>query len=208
MSLQLLPPEGQSLVVAGALISIALNPLLFSLIEPAQRWVLARSDAARRFAQRDDPLAELPASTEAHYLARQVVLVGYGRVGRQIASALREQGVACVVVERNRERVEELRAQGLPAVSGDAAEPVVLVQAHIATAALLVIATPDALGVRQMIQTARTLNPQIQVVVRSHNEEEAQWLQRDGAAQVFVGEQELAQAMLRHVLGAVQTTRP
>ncbi len=203
LSLKLLPPEAQSLIVAGALISIAINPLLFSLAEPAQRWILARSAAAQRHAQRDDPLAELPPSTEARYLARQVVLVGHGRVGRRLAGALREQGIACVVVERNRERVEALRAQGLPAVIGDAADPAVLIQAHIAQAAMLLIATADAVGVRQMIDTARTLNPQVKVAVRTHSDEEAQWLAGEGA-RTFEGEDELAQAMLRHVLGTMQ----
>jgi CPA2 family monovalent cation:H+ antiporter-2 len=200
LSLQLLPPEGQSLIVAGALISIALNPLVFSFIEPIERWILTRSALARRHAQRDDPLAELPASTEEKFLARQVVLVGHGRVGQRIVQALREAGIACVVVDQNRERVEALRAQGVPAVIGDAADPAVLIQAHIAEAALLVIAVPDALGVRQMIETARTLNPQVQVAVRSHHEDEARWLESEGAARVFVGEEELAQAMLRHTM--------
>ena len=204
LSLKLLPPEGQSLIVAGALISIALNPLVFSFIEPIERWILARSAAARRHAQRDDPLAELPAHTEEKFLARQVVLVGHGRVGQRIVAALREAGIACVVIDQHRERVEALRAQGVPAVIGDAAEPAVLIQAHIANAALLVIAVPDALGVRQMIETARTLNPQVQVAVRSHNEDEARWLASEGAARVFVGEEELAQAMLRHTLVTMQ----
>jgi len=205
VSLQLLPPEGQSLIVAGALISIALNPLTFSFVEPLERWILARSELARRHAQRDDPLAELPASTEERYLARQVVLVGHGRVGQRISRALRESGLACVVVDENRERVEEVRAQGLPAVIGDAADPAVLIQAHIADAALLVIAVPDALGVRRMIETARTLNPQVQVAVRSHHEDEARWLASEGGARVFVGEEELAQAMLRHTLATMQS---
>jgi CPA2 family monovalent cation:H+ antiporter-2 len=212
VSLQLLPPESQSLIVAGALISIALNPLTFSLVEPVERWILARSELARRVAQRDDPLAELPASTEDRYLARQVVLVGYGRVGQRIARALREAGIPCVVVDRHRERVEALRAQGWPAVIGDPADPAVLIQAHIAEAALLVIAAPDALGVRQMVDAARTLNPQVQVAVRSHHEDEAKWLATEGGARVFVGEEELAQAMLRHTIATMQAipiiTRP
>jgi monovalent cation:H+ antiporter-2, CPA2 family len=201
VSLKLLPPEGQSLIVAGALVSIAVNPLVFALIEPAQRWIRARSALARRLEQRDDPLAELPASTEERFLARQVVLVGHGRVGRGVAQALRERDVACVVVDQNRERVEALRAEGMAAVCGDAAEPGVLIQAHIARAAMLVIATPDALDVRRMIDTARTLNPSIEVVLRSHNEVEAAWIADDSGARVFVGEQELARAMVGHVLG-------
>jgi CPA2 family monovalent cation:H+ antiporter-2 len=204
MSLKLLPPEGQSLIVAGALFSIALNPLVFSLVEPGSRWMRERSALARRLEQRDDPLAELPEHTEAKYLARQVVLVGYGRVGRLLAQGLHAQGVPVVVAEQNRERVEELRALGLPAVSGDAADPAVLIQAHIAQAALLVIAVPDTLGVRQMIETARTLNPSIQVVVRAPNDEEAGLLETGGAARAFVGERELAQAMLGHALQAVK----
>jgi CPA2 family monovalent cation:H+ antiporter-2 len=203
VSLKLLPPEGQSLIVAGALISIALNPLVFSLIGPGERWIRERSALARRLEQRDDPLAELPSHTEEKYLARQVVLVGYGRVGRRIADALVAHHLPCVVVDQNRERVEELRAQGRPAVFGDAADPAVLIQAHIARAALLVVATPGTVGVLQMIEVARTLNPGIGVVMRSHSEDEAALFERDAAARVFIGEQELAQSMVTHVLGAV-----
>jgi monovalent cation:H+ antiporter-2, CPA2 family len=200
VSLNLLPPEGQSLVLAGALISIALNQLVFKAVEPLQQWILARSPLARKLEARDDPMAELPASTEEKYLSRQVVLVGYGRVGRRIADALAAQHLPFVVVEQNREVVERLRGDGLMAVSGDAAEPVVLVQAHIANARMLVIATPDTLNVRQMINTARTLNPDIEIVVRTHNEAEAKLLESEKAGRIFLGEEELAQSMMRYVL--------
>jgi CPA2 family monovalent cation:H+ antiporter-2 len=200
VSLNLLPPEGQSLVLAGALISIALNQLVFRAVEPLQQWILSRSPLARKLEARDDPMAELPASTEEKYLSRQVVLVGYGRVGRRIADALMAQNLPFVVVEQNREVVERLRGQGLMAVSGDAAEPVVLVQAHIANARMLVIATPDTLNVRQMIAIARTLNPDIEIVVRTHNEAEARLLESENAGKIFLGEEELAQSMMRYVL--------
>jgi CPA2 family monovalent cation:H+ antiporter-2 len=200
VSLNLLPPEGQSLVLAGALISIALNQLVFKAVEPLQQWILAKSPLARKLEARDDPMAELPASTEEKYLSRQVVLVGYGRVGRRIADALKAQHLPFVVVEQNREVVERLRGQGLMAVSGDAAEPVVLVQAHIANARMLVIATPDTLNVRQMINIARTLNPEIEIVVRTHNEAEAKLLESENAGKIFLGEEELAQSMMRYVL--------
>jgi CPA2 family monovalent cation:H+ antiporter-2 len=200
VSLRLLPPEGQSLILAGALISIALNPLLFALLEPARRAILARSASARRLEARDDPLAELPASTDSRYLARQVVLVGHGRVGRQIAQALAAQGIACVVADSNRERVEALRAQGLAAVCGDATEPETLVQAHIAQAQWLVIAIPDLVGVRAMVETARMLNPGVRVLVRCHNEDEAVLLAREPGVQVMLSERALAQAMVQQVL--------
>jgi len=198
--LGLVPREAQSLVVAGALISIALNPLVFRAIEPLQRWLLARSRLARQLAARDDPLAELPLSTDPKYLSQQVVLVGYGRVGRQLARALLEHRVPFVVVEQNRALVEQLRVSGTPAVFGDAALPEVLVQAHVARARMLVIATPDTLGVRQMAAHARLLNPGIELAVRSHNEEEARRLEEELTGTVFVGEHELARAMTRHVL--------
>ena len=200
LSLGLLPKEGMSLVLAGALISIALNPFLFASLAPAGRWLTARSELARRLASRDDPFAELPMSTERRFLEGQVVLVGYGRVGRRIAAALQEHGIAYVVVERNRETVEDLRRRGTAAVSGDAAEPSVLIQAHIAHAAMLVVAIPDPLGVRRMADTARKLNPGIEIVLRTHSEDEHDLLRSEGIGTVFFGEDELAKGMAVHVL--------
>jgi CPA2 family monovalent cation:H+ antiporter-2 len=205
VSLGLLPASGQSLIVAGALISIALNPLVFSVIEPARRWILARSDMARRLDGRSDPYAELPMSTESKYLEGQVVLVGYGRVGRRIAEDMEAAGIPYVVAERNRELVENLRKAGKAAVSGDAAEPAVLIQAHIAHAAMLVVAAPDATQVRQMARTACTLNPGIEIVLRTHSDDEAELLRTDRVGAVFHGEEELARGMSRHVRGRFNT---
>jgi CPA2 family monovalent cation:H+ antiporter-2 len=200
LSLGLVPTEAQSLIVAGALISIALNPFVFTAVEPVRAWVLRRSALARRLESREDPTAALPMSTERKYLEGQVVLVGYGRVGRRIAEALGARGIPFVVAEQNREQVEQLRERGIVAVSGDAAEPEVLVQAHIATAAMLVVAAPDPVKTRQMIEIARMLNPAIEVVLRTHSEEEAMMLRKEDIAQVFFGEEELAKGMASHVL--------
>ena len=200
LSLGLLPAEGMSLVLAGALISIALNPLLFATIEPVRRWILKRSELARSLERREDPYAELPTTTERKYLEGQVVLVGYGRVGRRIANALDVRGIPYVVAEQNRELVENLRKKGMAAVSGNAADPAVLIQAHIANAAMLVVATPDPINVRQMAETARTLNPGIEIVLRTHSDDESQLLRKDGVGTVFFGEEELAKGMTSHVL--------
>jgi len=108
--------------------------------------------------------------------------------------------VPVVVAEQNREIVEALREQGVAAVSGDASEPAVLIQAHIARAWMLVVATPDTFGVRKMAEAARTLNPAIEVIVRSHNEEEAALLEQEQVGTVLLGERALAQAMAAHVL--------
>jgi CPA2 family monovalent cation:H+ antiporter-2 len=200
LSLGLLPAEGVSLVLAGALISIAVNPLLFTTVGPLQRWLLKHSSLIRKLEQRQDPFAELPMVTERKYLEGQVVLVGFGRVGRRIAKALDERGIPYVVAEQNRELVENLRKKGIAAVSGNAADSAVLIQAHIANAAMLVLATPDPLNVRQMATTARTLNPDIEIILRTHSEDESHLLHNDGIGTIFFGEEELAKGMANHVL--------
>ena len=203
-SLGVLPPEAKSLVVAGALLSIAFNPLLFTAVEPARRWIMKTSALARRLEAREDPLAELPMSTDRRYLARQVVLVGYGAVGREIAQALTAREQPFVVVDQNRERIEALRAAGKPAVFGDACEPAVLIQAHIAEAGLLVVAASESTDVRPMIETARTLNPGIPVVVRAPNAEEAELLLREGAHRAVHARGALAEVMTRDVLALIE----
>ena len=200
LQLGLLPKAGMNLVLAAALISIALNPVMFAMIRPLQRWVLERSSFARKLESRDDPYAELPQTTERQYLEGQVVLVGYGRVGRRIAQALTERDIPFVVADQGRETVEGLRKRGLAAVSGDASDPMVLVQAHIANAAMLVVAVPDSMKARQMADTARQLNPGIEIVLRTHGEEESALLRREQLGTVFYGEEELAKGMSRHVL--------
>ncbi len=200
VALKLMPPEGQSLVLACALISIALNSAIFAAMEPLRQWILARSSLARRLELRDDPLAQLPMSTDHRRLSGQVVLVGYGRVGKLIAEALNAANIPFVVAEQNRERVDALRRDGMSAVSGDAATPEVLIQAHIARAAMLVISIPDTVDVRRMVEIARTLNPDIRVALRAHNEEEAELLRRDTGGMVFLAEHELGRGMSVHVL--------
>ncbi|MFO0490788.1 MAG: NAD-binding protein, partial [Curvibacter sp.] len=111
-----------------------------------------------------------------------------------------------VVAEQNREVVDALRKEGIPAVTGDAQTPEVLIQAHVAQAALLVIATPDTVHVRRMVEIARTLNPALQVVLRTHNEEEAQLLRQENMGTVFMGEQELARGMAGHIIAQLQGT--
>ncbi len=203
VSLRLLPVEGQHLILAGALISMALNPLMFQAIEPVQAWIRGRSTLARAMERPSDPLAELPTSVDQARLTGHIVLVGYGRVGRRIGDALTAQGIPIVVAEQNRDTVERLRQQGIPAVSGDAADPAVLVQAHVARARMLVIAVPDTVRARKMVEIARMLRPDIAAVVRVHTEEEETLLHEERIGQVFMGEHELALAMTRHILGRV-----
>ena len=202
-----LPAQGQSLIVAAALLSIALNPLLFSAIEPLRRYLLERSAWARQWEARDDPLAELPGSTEAKYLARHAVLVGHGAVGSRIAATLAEAGVPFVVVDQDRELVGRLRAQGQAAVAGDASDAEVLVQAHAATARLLVVASAEITDARPVIDIARRLNPAVQVVVRAAGADEAERLAADAAPDPLVAvhaREALADVMGRRALALLR----
>jgi len=103
-------------------------------------------------------------------------------------------------VDQHRNLIEALREKGVAAVCGDAADPSTLIQAHIMHASMLVIAAPDAFNVRKMVEIARTLNPAVETVIRTHNETEAMLLQKENIGTVFIGEQELARGMTGHVL--------
>jgi CPA2 family monovalent cation:H+ antiporter-2 len=203
VALNVLPKEGQSLILAAALISIAANSALFAAIDPLQAWLRRRSPWVRRMEARDDPLAQLPQSTDPHLLSGHVVVVGYGRVGRHITNALRDQGRAVVVLEQSRERVMHLRAEGVAAVQGDALTPDALVQAHVARAAQLVLALPDAIDAQRIVSLARLLNGQLLVVIRARSGDEAELLRQSGLGAVFTPEHEVAQAMIRHLNGKV-----
>lgn len=196
-SLGLVPAEATSLVVAGAIVSIALNPLLFSGVEPLRRWVLARSAWARRLEARDDPLAELPAGTPPDALAGQIVLVGHGALGAALREQLGDRPI--VVIDRDREVIEALRAARQAAVLGDAAEAMTLVQAHIAEAAWLVVALADVRGVPALLALARQLNPGLRCAVLAHTDEEMQWLKDAGVSHVLRSQQALAEALARVV---------
>ncbi len=206
VTLNVLPADAQSLILAGALISITLNPLVFAAIEPLQTWIRSRSTLARALERPDDPLAELPMTIDQKRLTGHVVLVGYGRVGRRIGEALTSRGIPIVVAEQNRELVEQLRERGLAAVSGDAAEPAVLIQAHIARARMLVIAIPDSVRAQRMLEIAKMLKPDVMSVIRTRDDdEETQRLHGNGQT-VFSGEHELALSMTRHVIKSYSRT--
>ena len=200
VTLRVLPIEGQNLILAAALISISLNPILFAAIEPAQKWIRSKSTLARALERSDDPLAELPSTVDVETLSGHVLLVGYGRVGRRIAEALGANGIRYVVAEQNREIVERLRERNINAVSGDASDPAVLIQAHVARAGMLVIATPSTLHMRKMVEIARALNPKIEVLLRTHTDEESALLEADRIGKAFMGEHELALAMSQHIV--------
>lgn len=206
VSLGLMDQTAHNLILAGALISIACNSLIFSCLEPLQKWVKKRSAYARSLDMREDPLAVLPMSTDESFLSGQVVLVGYGRVGQRIAQRLDEKKIPYVVIDTNRDLIERLRAKNQPAVCGDAATPEALIQAHILKARFLIAATSQTFFVRQMIDIARQLNPKIETIVRTDNEEEARLWANENVGKIFLSEQQLAKGMSDYVFETLEKT--
>lgn len=148
----------------------------------------------------DDKLGMLPENTREQYLSRQVVVVGYGRVGSRICKFLKERNIPFVVVDQNREIVEALREEGAIAVCGDASTAMTIAQAHVRNASVLMIATPDTMKVRRMVELAKELNPEIEIVIRTGCEMEANLMKREALGKVFYGEEELAKSMVSSVL--------
>lgn len=204
VSLQLLSLEGQNLILAGALISITLNSFVFSAIEPFQRWIRERSHLARLLERSGDPLAMLPDEVDQDYLRDQVVIVGHGEVGRRITHALMAEKIKVVIAEENREIVEDLRAKGIAAVSGLATEAGVLIQAHIQHARLLVLSPMDIVDIHRIVDIAKTLNPQIQVLVCAESKEEAEIIRKDDIGEVYFAKEEMAKNMSNHILNQIQ----
>ncbi len=198
LSLGLVTHEAQTLILAGAILSIAINPFMFHLIEPAERWS-ARHPRSRGWLSRPDSDSDIvvPADWSNH-----VVIVGHGRVGRVIAQMLREHNQKYAVVESNRAIVESLTQQGIPTLAGDMADPQVMRAVALERARLLAFAIPDSFQLRHALDQVRKINPQLEVIARTHDEESADLLRNSGVALVVMGEHELAVKMGRYAVDA------
>ena len=204
LSLGLLTPDAQNLILAGALFSITLNSFVFSAVEPVQRWIRERSHLARLLERSGDPLAMLPDEVDQAYLRDQVVIIGYGGVGRRLSENLMQQHIKVVIAEENREIVEKLRDKGMAAVSGAATEPNVLIQAHIQHARLLVISPMDILDIHRIVDISKQLNPKIQVLICAESKEEANVIREENIGEVFYAKEEMAKNMSHHILNQIE----
>ncbi|CAN7165470.1 YbaL family putative K(+) efflux transporter [Rhizobium sp. LjRoot258] len=202
VALGLLPEEGRDLILAGAIISIILNPLLFYVCDRL-RPMLERT-------KRDEPVAEptaekLPepadepvAEDDVHPTALRghAILVGYGRVGSIVGQNLKSSGTPFLVVEDSDKRIGELRDQGIEAISGNAVSREVLDLANIAGARSLVVAIPNAFEACRVAEQGRAINPSILIVARAHSDAEVDELKEYGADTVIMGEREIAMGMV------------
>jgi monovalent cation:H+ antiporter-2, CPA2 family len=204
MGLAVLPEMGRDLILAGAIVSILLNPLAFVVLdrlsahadvakaEPAAAPAAA-APAAAEPAPAEPPSREpIPATT----LTNHAVLVGYGRVGSVVGAAFTEAAVPLLVIESDSERIEPLRAQGIETITGNAADPEVVAAANFAAARCLVVAVPDAFEAGQAVEQARALNGALRIIARAHSEEEITHLRKHGASVVIMGEHLIAHAMI------------
>jgi CPA2 family monovalent cation:H+ antiporter-2 len=199
ISLDLLRPGAQDLILAGALFSITLNPFVFAALPAVERWLQARP-ALLALLQRRQTLAVDPVRERWNDWHDHAVIVGHGRVGGKISPTLEQERLPFVVIERDRRLFDELQARGVPVLFGDATAPGLLEAAGIAAARLLIVATPDSFQARRTVELARASNPSIDIVVRTHSDEECARLREQHVGRIIMGEQELARAMLEYAL--------
>jgi monovalent cation:H+ antiporter-2, CPA2 family len=200
VSLGLLPPAAQSLIVAGALLSITLNPFVFNAMEPLTRWLRDRPKLLNALERPAPTVKTLAPEVTDEGLRDHVVVVGSGRVGKPVVDELREHGIPYVVVEASREVAARMREQGYSIIQGDATRLEVLRSAHLDRARLVIVAAPDAYQARVMLARAHQLNPGVEVLARTHSDDERQFLEEMGASRALVGERELAVSLAREAL--------
>ena len=200
LTIGLLPEAGFQLIVAGALLSIAINPALFALIEPLDRRLRYMPLFARLDRRRTGDLATIGEEQRAT-LVNHAVICGYGRVGGLIGPALERRGFRYAVITQQRDEVDRLRAAGVVAIYGDAAQTEVLEMAGVASARLVVVATSEPNETRLIVERVQALDPGVDIVVRTHSDTQAAHLRSlGGKVQAVHGERELAVQMARYSL--------
>ncbi|PNK63349.1 MULTISPECIES: YbaL family putative K(+) efflux transporter [Pantoea] len=200
ISLNLLSSEGRNLVLAAAILSIMLNPILFSLLER----FLARSESRQAQAQEEAVEEEKQIPVD---ICHHAVIVGYGRVGSLLGQKLLEADVPFVVVENSRARVEALREQGIRAVLGNAVRAETMELARLDCARWLLLTIPNGFESGEIVTTAREKFNDIEIIARAHYDDEVEYIMARGATRVVMGEREIASSML-HMLEAEIAERP
>ncbi|MCO6051154.1 Kef family K(+) transporter [Mesorhizobium sp. RP14(2022)] len=207
VGLGVLPEQGRSLILAGAILSILLNPLVFMSID----WLAPRLERRGRVpvpataapaAESGEAIAPVAVDDDVPAQTMQTghtVLVGYGRVGTLVAASLRERGVPLVVIEDADKRIAELRKEGIETIIGNAASTVILRAANLPAARRLVVAIPNAFEAGQIVEQGRAANPDLHIVARAHSDAEVAYLSDLGAADVVLGEREIARGIVERL---------
>jgi K+:H+ antiporter len=195
VGLMLLPETGRDLILAGAILSILLNPLLFAWLDRMGPRRAAAVEAAAA------ALAEAPAreSLVPTALTDHVVLVGHGRVGSFISAALMANKTPFLVIEANPDGALRVRGQGFETITGNAADPEIIGAANLPAARCLLVAVADAFEGGQVVEQGRAINPGLAIIARAHSQAEYEHLERHGATHVIMGEHEIGKAMLADI---------
>lgn len=200
----LMPPEGQSVLVGTAIISISINPLLFRAITPIEKWLKSKPTLWKLFNARADKRAAalntLAPPAEGEAPKPLAIIVGYGPVGRVVDALVRDAGVRTVIVDMNMDTVQGLKRAGRDAIYGDATRPEILDQAGVREAVHLVVTLPHSSGRSDLAMAARELNPSIEITIRARYLAERESLTQAGASKVVYEEGEAGIALARHVM--------
>jgi monovalent cation:H+ antiporter-2, CPA2 family len=209
---QLMSEEGRSLLVATAIISITLNPLIFRLIEPTERWLRSKPALWKKLGSRAEAgglrlnvaMAERVATSDgADDATTRAVIVGYGPVGQTAARILRGFDVETVVVDLNIDTIRELANNGELGVYGDSTRHDILEAAGIKDAKYLLVTVPDVLVRTLVIITAKEINSELKVFARARYLKERAWLEEVGATQICIEEAETAVGLAKLLLSEV-----
>ena len=189
---KLLSKQARDLILAGAILSIMLNPLVFAGVD----WLIARLE------HRNAPSpsrAAAPNAIPVTHLTDHTILVGYGRVGNLIGNDLKQKKLPFLVIEASDSTVSKLRESGIEALMGNAAQPEILKAAGLPESRNVVVAIPEAFEAGQIVQQARAANANIRIIARAHSDAEVKHLQVLGADTVIMGEREIARGMIEEL---------
>ena len=181
VELKLVTPLARDLVLAGAILSIVINPLVFKLLVHRPHV---------------EPAPAVPPRPAGHD-----VVIGYGRVGSLIGAALTREGGRVVVIETSEDNLERARLDGADIFNGNAADPEILAAAELTAARRLFVTIPEPFEAGQVVQQARTLNPNLDILARAHTDAAVEHLSGLGASMVVLGEREIAERMIERARG-------
>jgi CPA2 family monovalent cation:H+ antiporter-2 len=202
IGLKVLPEAGRDLILAGAILSILINPLLFVLFDRLISWLKARERTVDSQEAAIPQLPELPVTS----LTGHAVLVGHGRVGSLVAETLERAGQPYLVIEEHQAIVDQLQARGIEVIAGNAAQPGLLEAASIAAARWLISAIPNPFESGNLIEQARAANPGLDIIARAHSDAEVDYLKNCGANLIIMGEREIARGICEHILSGIGAT--
>ncbi|AHF93724.1 sodium/hydrogen exchanger [Opitutaceae bacterium TAV5] len=204
--LKILPEQASNILVAAAVVSITLNPLLYRTVKPVEAWV-SRRPWLWRWLNVHDHGARVANGKPEPDARHRAVIVGFGPVGQTVVRLMKDNDIEPIVVELNLETVQQLRTEGATAVYGDAGHRETLRQAGLKHADVLILSASSIEAGREVIRVARELNPRIRVLARTAYLHEVAALRVAGADRVFTGEGEVALAMTEFILGQFNATR-